>query len=233
MVSVMKKLFPILSSVFVIESKRDLYLKLLISLSIFIIVVSFGYNDTILINRQTLSFLGTMFDEGGYGLLRYYDYAHDVTELQRSKGLLAVDTMYDVPIFILEALWLWPLYLLSKMISTDVAATWYGILWGKFFYLLALLISAELMGRIYLFAFPQKERIKWLVLGYITSILTFSSVYIVGQCDVIVICFILASILEYLKKSKLFVLYSALAIAMKPFALFPFLIMILLREKNI
>lgn len=229
----MKEMFTVLSSTLIIDGKKDLLIKAGVILSIIFIVISFGYNDTIIINRQTMSFIGTMFDEKGYGLLRYYDYAHDITELQRGKGLLAVDSMYDVPVFVIESMWLWPLYLLSKIMPSDVAATWYGILWGKLLYLLALLISAELMGRIFLFVFPQSEKVKGLILGYLASIITISSVYMVGQCDVIIICFILASVLAYLKRDKMYVFYSALAISMKPFALFPFLIMVLLREKNI
>jgi len=67
-----------------------------------------------------------------------------------------------------------------------------------------------------------------------TSIFTLLSVAYAGQNDILPIFFFLLGLLYLLKdKQCLFIVFAAISIAMKPYMLFSFVIIILLKEKNI
>ena len=95
-------------------------------------------------------------------------------------------------------------------------------------------ISSYLLYKIGTSCGLDKEESKWGVILYLTSGIFFFTEVVIGGYDIISVTFTLLGIYCYLeKKNKGFVLAFAIAIAMKMFALWLFIPLVLLREKRI
>lgn len=194
--------------------------------------LSYSYNDTIFLIRYGVNVAGSIFE--GDGLLSFYTYNQIKMEELQAVGKLAQIAVYDFPIYLVLGIWNFPLWLIGHVTGADPVETFGGIVWGKGLFLLFTFICAILICKICRqMQMEEKDAICAMVL-FLTSIVTFSSVYIIGQCDVIVIAFILLGTLSLMQgKRKWFVLWFAVAISMKMFALFIFVALLLLAEKNI
>lgn len=95
-------------------------------------------------------------------------------------------------------------------------------------------ISAYLLYKLAMSCGLNKEEAKWGVILYLTSGIFFFTEVVIGGYDIISVTFTLLGIYCYLeKKDKGFVLAFAIAIAMKMFALWLFIPLVLLKEKRI
>ncbi len=195
-------------------------------------IISYGYNDTIFLIRHGLNVWGSIFE--GDGLLSFYMYNHMDVLNSEKLGYLACDAMYEFPIYAIMAVWDLPLWIVQNLTGMDVAATWWGILWGKTLFVVFLVYGAYLIKKICLEIGIEEEKSVWAGVIYLTSLITFSSVYIIGQCDTIGIAFGLLGIYYYLKgANKRFLLFFSIAISMKLFVMVVFLVLVLLKEKRI
>ena len=199
---------------------------------IMILIVSYGYNDTIFLIRHSINVWRSIFE--GDGLLSFYTYNHIQAVKQQELGMLACDAMYDFPIYLIMAIWNIPLWIIYSITNIDVAATWWGILYGKLLFCLFLYIGAFIIKKICVLLEIPAYKVDWAPVIYLTSLITFSSVYIIGQCDTIGIAFGLAGLYYYLKDEKnKFLICFSLAISMKFFLILIFAVLLVAREKRI
>lgn len=213
---------------FVLNKKQTGILLVLILIPI----ITYGYNDTILLIRHSVNVWGSIFEGGG--IFNFYHYNHIKTLECKESGLLACDAFYDFPPYIIMAVWNLPLYVIQKFSNVDIASAWPGILYGKMLFVVFLGIGAILIRKICLQLGMPEYKADWGAIIYLTSLFTFSSVYMIGQCDSIGIAFMLAGILYYLRdEKKKFILSFAFAIPVKFFSGLVFAVLLLSKEKRL
>lgn len=141
---------------------------------------------------------------------------------------------YDFALYLMFALYNFPIWVWEKITGFSfmqfVLTREYikGIVWvfsG---------ISAYLIYRIARECDIDKEEAKWASILFLSSGVFFYTEVVMGGYDVISVAFTLLGIYGYIRKdSKCFVLCFAMAIAMKMFAVFLFIPLVLVREKKI
>lgn len=141
---------------------------------------------------------------------------------------------YDFALYLMFALYNLPIWIWEKITGFSfmqfVLTREYikGIVWvfsG---------ISAYLIYRIARECDVDKEEAKWASILFLSSGVFFYTEVVIGGYDVISVAFTLLGIYGYLRKdNKCFVLCFAMAIAMKMFAVFLFIPLVLVKEKKL
>ncbi len=199
--------------------------------AIMILIISFGYNDVIIINRQCINLWQSIIKYGNP--FHFYDIDYYNTIAANEQGKLAVNAMYDFSIYMIEGIWLFPLYIFSRITTVDLVSYWLGILWGKTLHVICTFICGYQVYRLAGKNMDEDKAIDASVY-FLTSLVTCSSVYIIGQCDSIVILFIMLGLNLILDgKFAKGVAVFAIASSMKIFALFLLFVVLLLYEKKI
>lgn len=141
---------------------------------------------------------------------------------------------YDFLLYLIFMLYNLPLWIWEKVTGLSfmqfVVTREYikGIVW------VFATISAYLLYKIGLSCGLDKQRAKWGTVLYLSSGIFFFTEVVIGGYDIISVAFTLLGIYCYLEKNnKGFVLAFAVAIAMKMFALWLFIPLVLLKEKRI
>lgn len=141
---------------------------------------------------------------------------------------------YDFLLYFVFMLYNFPLWIWEKITGLSfmqfIVTREYikGIVW------VFAAISAYLLYKIGRTCGLDKEEAKWGAILYLTSGIFFFTEVVIGGYDIISVTFTLLGIYCYLeKKNKGFVLAFAIAIAMKMFALWLFIPLVLLKEKRI
>lgn len=183
------------------------------------------YSDVIWTTRNGLTLWYMIFERIPIG--RFY-----VTPYPLAEG--DWHAYYDFFIYIIFAIWDFPLFIYEKLAGTSFAdnyiALWYAKSISMFFYFL----SAYQVYKMALKISGDRERAGWGVFSYIFSPMMMPVIVIMGGYDVISLFFTLCGVNAYLdEKNKKFVIYFACAIACKMFALLVFILLILLRWKKI
>ena len=188
--------------------------------------VNFLFPDIILTTNHSISF---------YDLLSKNDLIHFYSENYIINGPLGTTHMtYDFPIFAIMVLWNIPLLLLQKIFGI----VWYNnlisILYAKSILILFAILSLWIMKKILVLLNKTQEDIKWYKFLFVSSPIFLMVLGLFGGYDIISIFFSLVGIYYYLQdKDKQFVLFFALAISLKLFALVLFIPLLLLKYKKI
>ena len=141
---------------------------------------------------------------------------------------------YDFPIFIIFGIWNFPLLIYQNITHLDWNSTFFGILWAKIILIPFLFGSAYFLNKISEFLIEKSEDRKLLKYLFLTSPLLIMTICQFAGYDIISVFFTLIGIYYYLKNdTKKFILFFSIAITLKLFALFIFLPLMLLKEKNI
>lgn len=137
--------------------------------------------------------------------------------------LYMVFAIYNIP------LWIWEKITGFSFMQFIVTREYIeGIVW------VFAAISSYLLYKIGTSCGLDKEESKWGAILYLTSGIFFFAEVVIGGYDIVSVAFTLLGIYCYLeKKNKGFVLAFAIAIAMKMFALWLFIPLVLLKEKRI
>lgn len=147
--------------------------------------------------------------------------------------LTGVSSIYDFPIYLVFAIWNIPLWIFEQITGLNALETLPGLLWAKS-------ISIPFLVGIYYFIVKIGRKIKedfseLLALQMmLTSVMLLVPVLIMGQYDALALLFILIGLFYYIEDdNKKFLLWFAVAVTFKMFALFVFLPLILLKEKKL
>ena len=138
---------------------------------------------------------------------------------------------YDLPVNFVLGIWGLPLYFLG---GTDYASSFWKILYGKSFFLLMFIVSAFLVRRICREIGLDENKSQWAAFIFFTSSMAWNAVCLVGNLDAICTALTLAGVLAYLRNRncECFVWFM-LAFPFKQLAMFIYLPLLLLRDKNI
>lgn len=141
---------------------------------------------------------------------------------------------YDFPIYVVFALWNFPLWLLSRLGGLEILYLPPCVMWAKSMLLVFLWLAAKGLDGICQ-AMEMKERERRLACClFLTSTLTISALCVLSQYDIIGISLMLWGIKFYMEgDTRKFLLFFALSVPMKLFTLMAFAPLVLLREKRV
>ncbi len=144
---------------------------------------------------------------------------------------------YPFPIYIFFGIWNFPIWLIDKFTSFNLSTysnplPW---IWAKGICACFVLIDSKLLYRLCKNALNlDEEKSLFAMFIFLTSLTTITPALIIAQYECIPLCFILLGLISYLKEDKKkFYLYFSFAIVLKFFALFIFIPLILVKEKNV
>ena len=178
----------------------------------------------------------------------YYLYSHG-NFYQNTMNVIVtangnVTAVYELPLYLIFAVWNFPLYIISKILGHDAFGFYtsdlsksifiFKLLWAKILVIIFLFSTSKYIQKISLELGFSLEKAKKTAFIFLISIFTFFPVFIFSQYDIIPLFFIMAGIYHYIRKDKKkFFIYFAIAITLKTYAIFIFLPLLLLIEKKI
>lgn len=142
---------------------------------------------------------------------------------------------YGMTMAALLIAWMLPFYPFTAIGGDEF---WYfgslaGAVWSKLFLLLMTVFLVKAVYNIAACFEVRRENRKWIPLFMLTSAFYFFPAVEIGQCDIVGLTFTMWGIYYYLKEdTKKFLLFFAIAIPMKYLALFAFVPLVLLHQKN-
>lgn len=142
--------------------------------------------------------------------------------------------IYPFPLYIIFAVWDLPLYIIKCFGKIDPFTSRLLLAYAKSILIPFLLGSAAIIYKICKNIGIDNIKSKWCLFYFLSSCFVIFPLLIQSQYDIISAFFTLLGILYYIKNNKKrFILFFAIAITMKLFALFIFIPLILLKEKKI
>lgn len=140
---------------------------------------------------------------------------------------------YGLTIYTIYAIWSIPVWIVNHMfgISDNMMAV-PVLLWYKLLLALFAVWSVYIVGKIVeCLDLDKKKEIQF---QYASSCLFVFPVFAIAQCDVIGLCFVLMGILSYIKEeNRKFIIYFAIAVTMKYFAILVFIPLALYRYRRL
>lgn len=195
-------------------------------LSFIFIFLSYCYSDTISIIQYQRNFAKLLL-EGN--VLDFYEYTY---ALSLEKGYSAAT--YDFLMNAIFGIWGIPIYLLEQVFSLDSMTNAGLLIYGKSLMLVFLIISSVYVYKITLIIIKNKNTAVYASFIFNSSLLVYTAIGYIGQSDILGITIILMGLEAYLlKKNIKFLIYFALAITCKQYALFIFIPLLILIHKEI
>ena len=199
---------------------------LLVSLMSFVSFISFRYFDLNTLTVWSLNLLDVIFE------FRLRDfYLHSSLNLH---GVANPTVGGDIFVLVPWAIWNMPVWIGQRFFELDVLNSILSMLWSKGFLVFCLGLTSKYTYKIGFLLTKDKQKSNWMALLSFSFIFAYIGVHYAGQNDIVTIAFSTMAI-YYLFKGNImfFVLFSAFAIASKPFFLFPYIAIILLKEKRV
>lgn len=188
--------------------------------------LTYFYTDVAITTRSGIDFWTYLFDGQ---ILNFYELSKDMT----FYDTLHCDALYDFTLYIVFAIWDFPLWVAERVFSIDALLSTPCLLWAKSIMLPFLAGCVIFLRKIGTLLGFSKEKSLWCQLIFLTSAFVISPIFVLCQYDIIGIFFSVVALYYYLKGDlKKFTMYMAVAVTMKTFALFVFLPLLLLKEKR-
>lgn len=199
-------------------------------LDVIAIILAFGfcfltmyYADITVTARFSFTFLDSLFDGKP---ISFYTNA-------LSTGIAPEGAVYDIGMYVIFAIWNLPVWVLDKLFGINLLSVG-CLLWYKALLVFFMLTGAVVVKRIGQEVGYDDTTQNLVRIIYLLSFIVIFPVFVAVQYDIVPLLFILYGILYCLKGCKRrFFLCFAIAMTMKPFALFAFIALVLLTEKNI
>jgi hypothetical protein len=143
-----------------------------------------------------------------------------------------MDWSYGITIYTIYAVWSIPVWIINHIMGIENLVAIPILIWYKLLLALFAVWSVYLVGKIAeIVCGDKKEEIQ---LQYVCSVFFVFPIFAIAQCDIIGLCFVLLGIRAYLQEeNKKFILYFAVAMTMKYFALFIFIPLVLYRYRRL
>lgn len=160
--------------------------------------------------------------------LNYYAYS-----AQNLYGLSHAMVGSDFFIYLPWAIWNLPIWILQRFFGLTILEHKLLLLYSKGFLLLLLFFSCTVIKKIANSLTDNTVDISKSFVLYSSSFFVLTGIAYVGQNDILVVLAMLLSIYNLIEKNTAkFVLWAALSIALKPFFIFSYIALILLKEKK-
>lgn len=222
----------------VIEKAKKIFSKpknkLLLSWSILGIIVvvlffCFVYPDILTTAKHSINLFQTLYNGHPLGFYSInYGLVIDKYDLSHSTA------NYELPIYFIFAIWNFPLWIAQNFFHVSITESFLCLIWIKSMLLVFLGLCVWEMKKICHEINIDRKLIPWVLFTFISSPLLLMPLFIMDQYDIIPLFFILLGLLMYIKGNfKWFLIFFAVAIPIKIFALFIFIPLILLKHKKI
>lgn len=140
----------------------------------------------------------------------------------------------DISIYFPWAIWNLPMWILHRFFNLPIMEHPFMLFYSKCFLLVLNAGCAVMIQKIGKLFSATTEQISCSIFLFLTGFFTLVSTAYIGQNDILVIFVFLIGIYSLLTgKWKSFLFWSALSIAFKPYCVFPFIALVLLKEKRI
>lgn len=187
------------------------------------ITLTMYYADITVTAQFSLTFIDSLFDG------RFASFYNNAL----ATGIAPEGAVYDVGLYLIFAIWGVPVWFLRKFAGINALGVC-SLLWFKMLLVLFLFESVILVKKISLELGFSKKNSEYICWTYALSMLLVFPVLVAAQYDIIPLVFILFGIWKWIQRDKIKYMVSfAVAFTMKPFALFAFIIILLLEEKKI
>ncbi|MDO5555873.1 MAG: hypothetical protein Q4G09_04340 [Clostridia bacterium] len=189
----------------------------------------FMYSDIIYTTAHSNNIFTALLQGNFFGVYEV-NYGFTLTEFFSTP----VNVVYDLPIYIFFMIWNFPVWIIQNILKINLLTNLFSLLWTKSLLIFFLFACSCVVKKICRKLNIKETLIKWIILIFVSSPLVFSSLFIIGQYDIIALFFILLGIYAYMNNDyKKFILWFAIAIPLKLFAIFAFIPLVLLKEKKI
>lgn len=198
---------------------------ILLAVMCIFIVSTMMYEDMIIIYNHSLTFLDSFFD---MDMANFY--ANTLAKPYEGFGAVYYWIVYAV-----IGIWNLPIWILHKFVEFDVFSA-LCLLWAKMEMILFLFLTLWVMEKILKEFGFGKEKYRFVQFMFASSLLVVMPVVAIAQIDIITVFLMLWGIWEYLREDKIswkFLAIFSFAAALKIFALFIFIPLVLLKEKRI
>ncbi len=205
-------------------SRKEKILLIIIGIPLLIFFYSYMYHDIIETAAEGIRFWDILFSG------KICDFYHQVFLIDNVQYY----PQYDFPMYIIFALWNFPLWVLEKVFHSDIYHSILCMMWMK----TMLLVFCGFFGASFNYLcdalnFSISEK-KIGILLFFTSGFFATSVIILGQYDIMSVILVNIGVASYIKeKYKNFIIFFALAVPLKAFSLLIFVPLLLLKEKRI
>lgn len=216
------------------ETFRDPRAKLILSWSILAVVIiflffCFIYSDILITTKHSINLLQTIYN------------GHPMGFYQINNGLIvdkllpvATKACYELPIFIIFAIWNFPLWIAQNFQHVSITESLVCLIWLKSILVVFLALSVWVMKKICQEIKINNKHIPWVLFVFVSSPLLLIPLFIMNQYDIIAIFFTLLGVWMFIKKNfKWFIFWFSIAILLKLFALFVFIPLVLLSKKKV
>ena len=165
-------------------------------------------------------------------ILQFYSYNLDLEYLPGYS--FTYSALYNSVEYIIFAIYDFPLWVIEKITGINTLGTVSGILYAKAIVLVFLAGTAYVTGKICDSLFLTEKKKKLVISLLLTSAFTFTTVYSMGQYDIILLFFVMNGVWGWIiGDNKKFLLSFMIAVPLKMFALLIFIPILLLKEKRI
>lgn len=206
--------------------------KILITISILIAVIMtimFEYIDLKSLTIWSTNILDCIADGD---ITKYFSFSalnlHNLTH-----GYVS-GTLYSL---IIWSVWNVPIWILQRFFAVEITTSSLSLIWSKLFLVLLLCITLIYTYKLIMHLINDKKIAKLTVFLCFSFIFTYVGVFYTGQNDIFICAFGIMALYYLIKNGKqkniLFYLLSGLAISVKYFFFIPYVLIILLMEKNI
>lgn len=185
--------------------------------------------DIIITSRHAINIWNALF-EGK--ILQFYSYNLDLEYLPGYS--FTYSALYNIVEYIIFAIYDFPLWVIEKITGINTLGTVSGILYAKTIVLVFLAGTAYVTGKVCDTLFLTEKQKKLVISLLLTSAFTFTTVYSMGQYDIILLFFVMNGVWGCLiGDNKKFLISFMIAVPLKMFALLIFIPILLLKEKRV
>lgn len=210
-----------------LSHRKDICMLIFIILGLFFFY-SYFYSDILITTSHGINLWDILFS-GNIG--NYYALCQ--SDINNSAYQIYLNPGYDFPIYIIFAIWNFPLWVLRKITGINIWESVLAMIWAKSIIIFFTVLSVWAMCKI-CDTLKLSENKKMLVGLFVTSSFLSSCAVVNSQYDIINVFFMLEALDYFLKKNiKYFLINIAIVAVLKPFSFFLFFPLLLYSEKNI
>ena len=141
---------------------------------------------------------------------------------------------YESMIYLIYGIWNLPILVISHFLGVSHMDLPFGLMWCKLFGVICTFLTMLVMKKILALSGLNEEQRRWIPVLYYTNASLYVVVFMLAQVDCFAILLIMLGLYYYLRKESIkFVIFFAIAMPCKMFALFLFLPLLFLREKRV
>lgn len=194
-----------------------------------LIFYAYMYSDILITTSHGINFWDILFQ----GKIRDF-YNLCISDIDNSAYQIYNEAGYDILIYIIFAIWNFPLWLIKHFFKINIWHSALAMIWAKSLVLFFCILNWKAILKICKKMNMNEQQLHTVSLLLISSPLLFSCVFVFSQYDVIYLFFVLLAVYYYLDDNdKMFLGMMAIAIPIKPLAAFVFPPLILYKEKNV